>query len=195
MDLFRPIDFGTTYFFNFLTETNVHLLPAFRAGCFLAGPWIAGLVALLTALLLARQGHHRAAMMLLAYFLAGSLLVEAVRFLVQRPPSTFALIWLEVDGPFRANLRALSSIFPSESIFLSTFAWIGLWITARKLDWNQFARLAILLLAFVVVFGGFVCNLFLARHYLSDLLAGLAGGAGLALLAWSFDRPRPEVAS
>jgi hypothetical protein len=178
------MDSGTTYFFDFLAKTNAQLYPLFVAGCWASSWLVASVVVLLAAHLLARSGRQRQAFTILLCFLFGHLLVEAVRLLIPRSLSTFAFKWLELEGLARGDLQQFYSTFPSAAIFLSAMAWVFLFLTVREVSGQPLASLAVFILGVVVVFGGFVCNLCLSRHYLTDLLAGLFGGAGLTFLGW-----------
>ncbi|MFO0969742.1 MAG: phosphatase PAP2 family protein [Gemmataceae bacterium] len=177
------MDAGTTYFFDFVAKTNAELFPLFLAGCWISSGLTASLVTLIAAFALTRQGRAEKALVVLAAFVTGGLVVELLRLAVPRPLPSFAFKWLDVESVARGDLRQFYSTFPSGSIFLSVMAWLFLAFSMPR------RRLALLTLAAaaLVVFGGFICNLILARHYLTDLLAGMTGGAGLALVAWSFN--------
>lgn len=182
MDFFRPLDHGTTYFFDYLATTRRDLYPVFAGGCWASSWLVAALVALATACLLARRGDLRQSVVVLGAFVFAHVMVEVVRMVVGREPPNFGLKWLD-EGAARSELY-LSSSFPSPSILLSTQAWLFLVLTVRAISGRKRIWLPVALAAAVVVLGGFVCNLALGRHYLSDLLASLCGGAGVALVSW-----------
>lgn len=188
MDVFRGVDHGSTYWFDHLAKTNEHLLPVFSTGCFLSSPWVAAFFLGLAVWLLTREQQVRTGLILAFCFILGAFLVEGLSLLIRRPPSSFGTNWLKHPGFFAVNLQNSYSTFPSASMFLSTFVWASLFFLSRKLNWHSAAAFGVALLGMAIVFGGFMCHLLLSQHYLSDLLAGLVGGAGLAFVAWSYDR-------
>lgn len=183
----RPIDAGAFYYFDFVATTHEQWFPLFLAGYLASSWWVAGLIIVLCGIWLASQQKFRAAFVVLATTLAALLLAEGVRLLVDRTQPPKALKWGDLQGWAFGGARESYASFPSVSLLLSTMAWVFLWFTARETGNGALCRLGIFVLGVLVVLaGGFMCSLLLSRYYLSDLLAGLVGGLGLAFVGWSF---------
>jgi undecaprenyl-diphosphatase len=186
MDWSRQMDEGANAFFHFEAKNAA----AFMSSLMQSGDWIGGYagaaIILLAAIAVApRQARWRLAVAVLTTFLLGTALLEGVRLGVARPRPPGAQDVLGTAAP--------SPSFPSRAVFLATFAWALLAMTWARRVQRIACRIFVALAAGLVIV--FVClsQLWLSLHYVTDVLAGLAGGLGLALVArWAATAPTPQ---
>jgi undecaprenyl-diphosphatase len=139
---------------------------------------LAAVVLAAVVLLLVRR-LRRVALLLAATALAAALLTEGVKALVQRP---------RPDMPWRIIALPSSWSFPSGHALQSTAVYGTLaLVVGRRLPARRRAAAVFALgvaLPLLIAFS----RVYLGVHYLSDVLAGLAGGLALVLLAGWADR-------
>jgi len=167
------LDEGTYAFFHNLARQNDALVDAAARLSFLGSYWFASAVMLITAFLLVRQARPRTALVFLAFFVVAAAAGEGIAYATARPR----------PGQSRDSAAAapLSSSFPSRAVLISTYAWLAFAMAMGSLGrWRGIAAFAAAALFIAVVC---LTRLILSAHYLTDILAGLAGGGGLALLA------------
>jgi undecaprenyl-diphosphatase len=184
MDWSRQMDEGAYAFFHHQAKTAAFLNPLMEAGDWI-GSYLGAAILLLAALALTpRPWRPRLALAVLAAFLAGAALVEGVKLAVARPRPA--------DAEDVLGAAALSPSFPSRAVFLAAFACMILAIALERGARRPGCRFVIRLTAGLVVVFVCVSQLWLSLHFVTDVLAGLAGGLGLALAArWAATPPTP----
>jgi undecaprenyl-diphosphatase len=178
MDLFEGLDWGTYYFFRF----QANRLPDLNS-LMQVGDWIGSYlgVAILLAASVAITPRRRMALVVVITFLLGSLLVEGVKVATQRPRPP--------DAQNILGALELSS-FPSRAVFLAAFAWLILAMAVERRTERSGYRIAVYACAGLGIVFVCVSELWLGLHFVTDVLAGLAGGIGLALVArWAATEP------
>jgi membrane-associated phospholipid phosphatase len=175
MDLLEGLDWGTYYFFRFQANKAPGWKNAMEfgdhIGSYLA---VAGVIALIVALSL-YAGQWRMAMAAIIGLLVSAALVEGLRLATQRP-----------RPPDAQNLLASAELthgFPSRAVFLTAFAWLMLAAALERCPLHKAYRSAAYLIASLVIVVVSVSQLWLGLHFVTDILAGLSGGIGLALVA------------
>src|SRR5262245_24209811 len=110
MDLFEGLDWGTYYFFRFHANSAPGLYELMRIGNWLGGYLAAAFILALAVVVMPRQGRWRMALVTVAAFLIGAMLVEGVKRIAprQRPP----------DAENTLGTVALASGFPSRHVYL-----------------------------------------------------------------------------
>jgi undecaprenyl-diphosphatase len=184
---FDGLDYGTNYTFQFLArETPLDLGPLMRVGDWL-GSYLATAVVLAVAMAWTpRAWRPRMAGAIVVAFLLGSLLVEGASMAVQRPRPQNAQNILGAQA---------DSSFPSRAVFLAGFAWPTLALALERRLGGKMSRTAVYALAALAVVFVCISELWLSLHYVTDVLAGLSGGLGLALLVrWALATPSPANA-
>lgn len=172
MEIVRGINWGTYYFFNFQANKLPWLRPVMEVFDFLGGYLVLGLIVLLTVMLLLGKKQTRMALAVVFFTLAGVGLVETVRFLLHspRPPANA----MRLDEMYRS--------FPAVSVFLAFLVLLNLALAMEYVVSTTrlcvVVYVGLVLLALLIT----VSQLFLRTHWLSDVLAGMTGGIGLALL-------------
>jgi membrane-associated phospholipid phosphatase len=191
MHLLEGLDWGTYYFFRF--EANRLALRAPHVqGLMEAGDWLGGYLG--TAVLLAlaivvtpRPQRPRMALAVLTTFLMGALLVEGVKIATARP-----------RPPDAENIlgEAMSSSFPSRAVFFAAFAWMMVGRALEHRVGSRAGRVVVYLAAALGVIFVCVSELWLALHFVTDVLAALAGGVGLGMVGyWLSVTPEPVPAA
>jgi membrane-associated phospholipid phosphatase len=140
----------------------------------------------IAVILFLAQGKRRSALVALVSFASSVGLIGVVRFLVPRRRPEGAENWL---GP-----NAMLGSYPSAGVFLFMLVMIlvgfAVWDLARPWIRAAYVLIAALLTAWVCL-----SQFFLAIHFLTDVLGGMAGAA---LIAWIAQRyldpkgPRPQ---
>jgi membrane-associated phospholipid phosphatase len=142
---------------------------------------ILGPVAIVAALLLVNSGRPGAAVFVLTSFAAGELLSQGLKSLFRRARP-------ELDDPF---VQLTTYAFPSGHAFGATATYGALALVLASATTDRRRRLAVLIAAAVLVAVVAATRVVLGRHYLLDVLAGIAGGiALLCLLLLVFQRAR-----
>jgi membrane-associated phospholipid phosphatase len=186
VELFRSIDYGGYYFFRHLAGQNPQILPPFRAGDWLGSYFVVGFMFLVAVILLLVQARTRAAQVALGAFVLGVILVEILRNVVaaHRPPDAQDLV--DADEMLRS--------FPAREVFTFTLAGVLLLFAAWGGVHKTTFRLLLTTAVVVLVLWVAMSQLVLGLHFVTDVMAGLAGGIALALLASRFFRPGAEGA-
>lgn len=130
------------------------------------------------------QGKRRGAVAALISMAAAVALIQATHILVPRPHPPNADKWLDAD--------ALSGSYPSAPVFLFTLCLIllGLAVWDRLNGW-----LRGLFVAIAAALVGWVCmsGFFLALHFVTDVIGGLAGAALVGWIASRYVNRRSET--
>jgi undecaprenyl-diphosphatase len=170
MDLFHALDYGTYSFFHFAAQSAPAVYTdLMRGGDLLGGYFGVGIILALTVAFAPSPKRLRVAVVVIAAFFLGAMLVEGLKWASYR------------SRPETAT--EMTSSFPSRAVFLSAFAWSML---AASLEWRMSRRWARAVVYVPAVLGiVFICvsQLWLGLGWVTDVLAGLAGGIGLVLVA------------
>jgi membrane-associated phospholipid phosphatase len=130
------------------------------------------------------QGKRRGAVVAFVSFAASVALIQAVHVMVPRPHPPNADKWLGAE--------ALNGSYPSAAIFLFMLSLILLGFALWERLPRYWMRGLFVVVAAALV--GWVCmsGFFLALHYVTDVIGGLAGAA---LVGWIASRFIAEPAS
>jgi undecaprenyl-diphosphatase len=182
MDLFEGLDWGTYYFFRFQANSAPGWHDLMRIGDWLGSYLGAALVLAGAVVVTRRPGRWRTALVVVSAFLFGGMLVEGLKLATQRPRPPDAQNMLATTEP--------SPSFPSRAVFLAAFAWFMLGSAFERRAPSTSLRVAMYLAATLSIVFVCVSQLWLGLHFVTDVLAALAGGIGLALLArWAMLKP------
>ena len=161
------------------------LVELMRVLTYLGNVVVLGVAALAAGLVLVRRGYVRAAAFVFTAFLAGQLVSQGLKQLVERERP-------QLDEPF---VLLSTYAFPSGHAFGATTTWGALAIVAWTF-WPRRQHRALVVgvaIAFVVVVA--VSRVVLGVHFVLDVLAGIAGGvavlAALLLLLGPLDAAGP----
>jgi membrane-associated phospholipid phosphatase len=177
------LDWGTYYFFQ---KQRLWPEPGLDGLMTLAAvpgsPVVLIGLALLTAAWLLTAGRFRDAGLFLGVFLGSAASAELIKLFVgrHRPPD-----W---DGS-----GTLYS-FPSTSALLAAVAYAALALVLVQNVRSLPVRVLVLALSAVPVLAAGASQLYLGNHFLTDILAGWAGGAAVLLLAARFLWPAAVAA-
>ena len=182
MDLFNGMDWGAYNTFRYSANRMPELTRLLELVSWL-GTYAAGGVLLLLAVTCTRQPRRlRMAWVAGLTFLIGFIIIEGTNRVTLRARPA--------DAEDLVGRGAMLSSFPSRGAFLAAFAWPMLALALERSLARRSLRIAIHVLAALAV--GLVCfsQLWLGLNWVSDVLAGLAGGAGLALIGrwWTDSR-------
>lgn len=157
------------------------LVDVMRVLTYLGSVVVLGPLALVAGSVLGRRGYWRSAAFVFAAFLAGQLVSQALKTLVERTRP-------QLDEPY---VLLSTYAFPSGHAFGATTTWGALALVAWSLSSTRGRRVLVLGTAGVIVAVIAASRVILGAHYALDVLAGIAGGiavlAGLLLLL----RPLP----
>ena len=169
MDPIQGLDWGTYYWF--LTQRN-HKIPQidFLLGILnnLGGVLFLAILALLVMVFLLSQGNKRGAGVFLGILGLAWIVILGVQFLVDRP---------------LPNAGEAVSSFPSGGAFLSSLVLVMLALIVAR-DYSQRGRVKVYFAFALLIMGIGAGQLYFGFHFLTDVLAGWAGGTALAL-AWA----------
>jgi undecaprenyl-diphosphatase len=173
MDLFEGLDWGTYYFFRFQANHAPDWVNRLMGIGDLMGSYVAAAVLLTLAVAATPpRWRRRMAFAVVAGFLFGGLLIEGVKLATWRvrPP----------DAQNVFGTAEMSPSFPSRAVFLAAFAWMMLGFALERRIAPQ-PRVAVYVVAALGIVFVCVSELWLGLHFVTDVLAGMAGGIGLAL--------------
>jgi membrane-associated phospholipid phosphatase len=185
VNVLQGMDNGGYYFFRHKAQHYPDLVPVMQVGNVLGGTVFIVVLAVLAVLLFMSRRQGRAAVVTAAGLLAGVVLADVVSSLVsaRRPEDAQNLV--DADQMFNS--------FPARSVFLFTLAGILFLYAIGPSLTGRLHRA--LMTACVVVLILWVCmsQLFLGLHFVTDVMAGLAGGVALGLLCGRLmPRARPD---
>ena len=185
MELFKGMDWGAYYAFRYEANRLPSLTELMEAGNWL-GTYLAVAILLVAALILAPQpGRRRMAFVVVVTFLVGCLLVEGVNAATQRPRPA--------DAENVVGAEAMFSSFPARAVFLAAFAWLMLAQALERRCHGKGMRAAVYGIAILGMVFVCISQLWFGLHWVTDVLAGLAGGVGLGLIArWGATVPRGD---
>ncbi|MSU76877.1 MAG: phosphatase PAP2 family protein [Gemmataceae bacterium] len=180
MDRIEQQDWGVYYFFRYIAEKHpqipqlLHVHWADAAG---GNFVVAGIVAIGLALLIV-QRRRRDAILSTLTFAAACGAIELVKWIVprKRPEDAKNLL---------ADADMLGS-YPSRSVFLLTLAMVILGFALWKVLPAIWQRTLFVALAALLVVWVCMAQFFLALHFLTDILGGLAGAALFGYVASRF---------
>lgn len=171
--MFQGIDHGTEAFLRFQAGNLGALDPSMRVLAYAAHPAILLLLVWWSAHLLGRKVSGGNTWKLLVAFVLGLAGCLAIAFLVARgrPASAGRYPFLTMGLPG----------FPALGVYLATVA--GTWLLAAGN--NSVLRLTCVVLSILLPLGVLGAGLVLGLFYLTDGVAGLLLGAGVALVGYS----------
>jgi membrane-associated phospholipid phosphatase len=182
MDAIESLDWGTYAHFRFQAQQlqQYDQFPLFlsfmQAAYYLSSYVGVGVLILLAVLLFLGQGKPRSALVTLLIFITASALLETIHLVVPRRRPPDAQNWLGAD--------AMLGSYPSAGVFLftigATLLGLALWKLLRPWQRGLYTFIAALLTVWVCM-----SQFFLALHFLTDVLGGLAGAA---LFGWIASR-------
>jgi undecaprenyl-diphosphatase len=187
MDIsFDGLDWGTYYFFRFAAQHARRLERMMETGYAAGGYLIVTILVLAAVSLLLSAKRQRAALATLIFFLIGVALMEGTRLLISRsrPP----------DAENYVGATALTTGFPSR-VLLVVFALLSL---ALALESSITKKSCLVLLYIVIALAiTWVCvaELWLGISFVTDVIAGLAGGLALAATARLMAGETPAMAT
>jgi len=172
------LDYGTYYFFSHQFKPDSLLFSLFQSLRFLGNYWMVGGVALAAVLVALKARRFRLAISIAAFFVVAVGIGEGLNLATQRPRPNEARHLIAAQN--------MASSFPSRSVLMSTYSWLALALALESTTIRKRLRYGLSALAVVAVLVVCMTQLVLTLHFLTDVLAGLAGGAALALLAKHF---------
>jgi membrane-associated phospholipid phosphatase len=186
MDAIESLDWGVYAHFRFQGQQYPAVFPLMQIAYYLSSYVGVSVGLAIAVILFLVQGKRRSALVALVSFASAFGLVDVIRFLVPRRRPEDAENWLGPD--------AMLGSYPSAGVFLFMLAMIligfAMWDLARPWLRGAYVLIAALLTAWVCL-----SQFFLAIHFLTDVLGGMAGAA---LIAWIAHRyldpkgPRPQ---
>jgi undecaprenyl-diphosphatase len=174
MDLFNGMDWGAYNSFRYAANRlpEVNDLMRLISGL---GSLAVNLVVLVSAVLIMPQSRRtRLACAVVMTFLLGAFINEGVNGLTHRSRPS------DAENVLRAD--AMYSSFPSRGVMMAAFAWLMLALALERRFARRAIRVMIYAVAALAIVLVCVSQLWLGLHWVSDVLAGLAGGLGLALI-------------
>ena len=145
------------------------LVDAMRVLTYLGSVVVLGPLALLTGLLLARRGYWRPATFVFSTFLAGQLVSQGLKSLVERQRP-------QLEEPY---VLLSTYAFPSGHAFGAMTTWGALALVAWGLTSDRRRRAFAVTTAAVVVAVVAASRVILGAHYTLDVLAGISGGVAV----------------
>ena len=174
MDLFNGMDWGAYNSFRYAANRLPELTEGMRWGSGLGSYTAVGVVLVLGVVFSPQAAHMRMAGAVIVTSLLGYVIIKGATSLTQRPRPA--------DAENILGAGAAYTSFPSRGVFLAAFAWLMLALAFEGRLKNRAARVGVYALAAAAIVVVCVSQLWLGLHWVTDVLAGLAGGVGLALL-------------
>ena len=175
------LDWGVYSHFRFQVQQYPAVLPFMQAAYYLSSYVGVSSGLSIAVILFLAQGKRRSALVALVSFASSVGLIGVVRFLVPRRRPEGAENWLGPD--------AMVGSYPSAGVFLFMLAMIligfAVWDLARP--WT---RAAYVLIAAVLTAWVCLSQFFLAIHFLTDVLGGMAGASLIAWIAHRYLDPK-----
>ena len=181
MDAIESLDWGVYSHFRFQIQQYPAVLPIMQVAYYLSS-YVGVCIGLSIAVILfLAQGKRRSALVALVSFASSVGLIAVVRFVVPRRRPEGAENWLGPD--------AMVGSYPSAGVFLFMLAMIligfAVWDLARPWIRAAYVLIAALLTAWVCL-----SQFFLAIHFLTDVLGGMAGATLITWIAHSYLDPK-----
>jgi membrane-associated phospholipid phosphatase len=177
VDLLKTMDFGGYYFFDFAATHHPWLAEVMLPARWV-GSYGVGIVFALGVSCLLIQRRLPAVLISIGALTAGVLGVEMLRYAIaaDRPANAQKLV--DADEMLRS--------FPAREVFAFTLAATLLLVAAWTLLPNTALRLVLTAGIVALVLWVALSQLVLGLNYVSDVMAGLAGGLALTMLASRF---------
>jgi membrane-associated phospholipid phosphatase len=185
MDAIDALDWGVYSHFDFQNQRDPWMRPVIQTGVDVGSYVVIGLVLLAAVVLFLIQRKWRSALIVPASALSAFALIEAVHRLVPRRRPENAV---KVLGP-----DEMLGSYPSASVFLFMLAMILLGFAIWGVMRNGLVRGFYVVAAALLTVWVCMSQFFLALHFLTDILGGMAGAALIGWAAYRFlDEPRPS---
>jgi undecaprenyl-diphosphatase len=178
VDLFRNLDNGAYNFFDFQSKNVPALVAGMQVGDWVSGIFVPAILVLAAAGIFLTRHRNVAALLSLAAFLLGVIFVEILPMLVaaHRPEGT----------QYRLDAAEMLRSFPARGVFLVTLAAVLVAFAAADVVRRPAPRILIFAGLLVLTVWVAMSQLMLRLHFVTDVMAGLAGGLALGLLATRF---------
>ncbi len=174
MDSFQGLDWGTYVYFRYQANHAPLLTVLMEIGDGLGTLWGVAALTLLAVAASRFWGSARKAGVVLAATVSAFILVEGIQRALPRSRPPDAQNYLGADG--------MSSSYPSRAVFLTACAALLAAYALEPLCKKPLALVGLYALAGIAIIWVTVSQLWLGLHFLTDVLAALAGGIGTALL-------------
>ena len=181
IDLLNGIDYGAYAFFGFQLNQHPELRPFFETAAHIfACPWFLIPLAIAALALLAMQKRELTFVLAAAALLMGFAVVEGVQSVHSRVRPA--------DSQNHPELVRQAASYPSRGVFFLVLA--GSLVAYSAETFFSKRRWKILVHALVIVPILWLClsEIALGLHFVTDIIAGITGGGGLALLVRGLDR-------
>jgi undecaprenyl-diphosphatase len=175
VNLLKDVDRGAYFSFSDTIQQNPPLAQLMQLGDLLGGYLSAGILVVLALALFLAQRRFRAASIALIAFLAGMLIIELIRHTLSAPRPADAQKLVDAEEMLRT--------FPAQKVFDIELAAILLVYATWAVLPGRTMRLLLTAIATLLVLWVAMSQLMLGLHFVTDVLAGLVGGLGLALAA------------
>ena len=187
MDPLRDVDLGAYYFFRFQANHHPQLVPVLQGIDALAGYVAAAVLLLLAVLTFCLRGRPRAGVAAVLVAVVGAAVIESLRHLIARRRPD--------DAQDLLGAAAMLGSYPAGGVFLFTMTLL-LFASALGIGAPRGNRVALGLVAALLIVGVCLAELMLGLHYVTDVVGGMLGGSACAILTWSLAaRPIPETAA
>ncbi|MBI3407790.1 MAG: phosphatase PAP2 family protein [Planctomycetes bacterium] len=178
MEGLRKLDHGTYAFFSHEFKPDSALLELFKSLTFLGTYWVVAAVALAAVAIALLAGRFRSSLVIAVCFVIAVGLAEGLNLATERRRPNDAQRFVAAQN--------MASSFPARAVLLSTYSWLALAMALESAGFRKRLTLGFSALALLAILVVCMTQLILSLHFLTDILAGLAGGAALALLAKHF---------
>jgi hypothetical protein len=187
MEVINDLDWGVYSFFRYQAEQHPDILPLMHVAYYLSDYLAIGVLFSLAAGLFLIQGKRRSAGITAISLAVALALIFGVRFLVPRVRPPDAQNWLGA-----ADMRGS---YPSAGVFLFMLAMILIGFAVRGLTRRPWLRRFYVAVAVALTVWVCVSQFFLAIHFLTDVLGGMAGATLVGWIALRYlDREATEFA-
>ena len=183
IDLLNGIDYGAYAFFGFQLNQRPELRLFFQAGAnIFACPWFLITLGIAAVGLLALQKRRSTFFLALAAGLLAFAVVEGVQRVHPRARPA--------DSQNHPELVRQAASYPSRGVFFLVLAGSLAAYAAETLFRKR--RWKVLVHALVIIPILWLClsEIALGLHFVTDVIAGITGGGGLAMLVRALDRNR-----
>jgi membrane-associated phospholipid phosphatase len=178
MEVINELDWGVYAHFRYQIGLHPELLPIMQAAYYLSDYLGIGVLFSLAAALFLIQGKRRSAQVTALSLALALALVFGVRFLVPRLRPPDAQVWLGAED--------MRGSYPSAGVFLFMLAMIFIGFAVWGLARSRWLRGLYVVVAALLIAWVCVSEFFLAIHFLSDVLGGMAGATLIGWIAYGW---------
>src|SRR5262245_25767921 len=178
MEVLRRLDYGTYAFFSHQFKPETAAFKLCEPLTFLGTFWVVTAVAAAAMVISLASKRFRSAVAISVCFLAAVGLTEGLNLRTERSRPS--------DSQRHVSREDFGKSFPAREVLLSTYSWLALVVALWPVASRKLVGVGFFSLSLVAILAVCMVQLILSLHFLTDVLAGLAGGAALALLAKHF---------